>query len=201
MNTRRRKTGWKSLMALGGIWLLMNIFLCGSSASAEATTDEIADLLKDAQTSFEKQEFIASYETYRKVLVIDPMHQAAREKIYEIVTIYKTLEETARAASDEERADMFQRQHRAIIKEMLNIFTLQLEKQLAIYTDLKAKAKQGDDVQEQLMAELEHIIIILQQLKYMYIEFPREPAKAEKMVERIDKTLAAYQNELATYKK
>ncbi|GAK50960.1 hypothetical protein U14_02202 [Candidatus Moduliflexus flocculans] len=188
-------------MAWGVIWLLMNIFVRGSNASAEATADEIATLLKDAQTSFEKQEFIASYEAYRKVLAIDPMHQAAREKIYEIVTIYKTLEETARAANDEERADMFQRQHRTIIKEMLNIFTLQLEKQLTIYTDLKAKAKQGDDVQKQITTELEYIITTLQQLKYMYVEFPREPAKAEKMVERIDKTLTAYQNELATYKK
>jgi len=198
MTTRGSKRG---LSVWGYFWLLLSLFVGVASVAGDATSDEILALLQEAQASFEQQEFIASYESYRKILAIDPMHQAAREKIYEIVTIYKTLEETARSANDNERADMFQRQHRAIIKEMLNMFTLQLEKQLVTYTDLKAKAKQGEAIQDQIMPELERIIITLQQLKYIYVEFPREPAKAEKMIERIDKTLTNYQNELATYKK
>ncbi len=201
MNARRRKTGWNSLMAWGGVWLLLNIFSRGAGVSADSTSDEIASLLKEAQANFESREFIASYESYRKVLTLDPLHQAARDKVYEIVTIYKTLEETARAAEDEARADMFQRQQRTIIKETLNMFTLQLEQQLTTHTELKAKIKQGDAAQEQIVPELERIITILQQLKYIYTEFPREPSKADKMVERINKTLTTYQNELAAYTK
>ncbi len=201
MNARRRKTGWNSLMAWGGVWLLLNIFSGGAGVSADATSDEIASLLNEAQANFESQEFIASYESYRKVLTLDPLHQAARDKVYEIVAIYKTLEETARTAEDEARADMFQRQQRTIIKETLNMFTLQLEQQLTTYTGLKARLKQGEAVQEQIVPELEHIITILQQLKYMYVEFPRDPSKADKMVERINKTLITYQNELAAYTK
>lgn len=201
MNTCRRKTGWKSLMAWGAVWLLLNMFSGMRGACADPASDEVAALLKEAQASFEKQEFITSYELYRKILTIDPLHQAARERVYEIVTIYQTLEETARSANDSERADMFQRQHRTIIKETLNLFTLQLEQQLAAYSDLKAKAKQGEEIREQIVPELEGIITILQQLKYIYVEFPREPAKAEKMVERIEKTLTTYQHELAAYQK
>ncbi len=201
MNTCRRKTGWKRLMAWGAVWFLLNLLSGMRGAFADPASDEVAALLKEAQVSFEKQEFIASYELYRKILTIDPLHQTAREKVYEIVTIYQTLEETARNANDHERADMFQRQHRTIVKETLNLFTLQLEQQLTTYSDLKAKAKQGEEIREQIMPELERIITILQQLKYIYVEFPREPAKAEKMVERIEKTLATYQHELDAYKK
>ena len=188
-------------MAWGAVWFLLNLLSGMRGAFADPASDEVAALLKEAQVSFEKQEFIASYELYRKILTIDPLHQTAREKVYEIVTIYQTLEETARNANDHERADMFQRQHRTIVKETLNLFTLQLEQQLTTYSDLKAKAKQGEEIREQIMPELERIITILQQLKYIYVEFPREPAKAEKMVERIEKTLATYQHELDAYKK
>ena len=87
---------------------------------------------------------------------------------------------------------MFQRQYRTIIKETLNVFTLQLEQQLTAYSELKAKAKQGEDIRAQIIPALEHIVTILEQLKYLYIEFPREPAKAEKMVERITKTLMSW---------
>lgn len=160
----------------------------------------MAQWLEKAQTSFERQEFIASYEACRKALAIDPLHQAAREKVYEIATIYKVSEEAARKEQDDAQANMLQRQHRMIIRDMLNMFTLQLEQRLGTYSEYKTRAKQGENVQEKIEPELRGIITVLQQLKFIYEEFPRDSSKTDRMVERINKTLATYEQELAAYR-
>ena len=54
-------------------------------------------------------------------------------------------------------------------------------------------------MREKIEPELRGIITVLQQLKFIYEEFPRDSSKTDRMVERINKTLATYEQELAAY--
>ena len=199
--SEKHTTQWRILLSIGmACFLLWGGAFGRLALCAETEAEQVAQWLEKAQASFERQEFIASYEACRKALAIDPLHQAAREKVYEIATIYKVSEEAARKEQDDAQANMLQRQHRMIVRDMLNMFTLQLEQRLGTYSEYNTRAKQGENMQEKIEPALRGIITVLQQLKFIYEEFPRDSSKTDRMVERINKTLATYEQELAAYR-
>ena len=190
------------MRCIGMVVLIVTFWGVGANCGAQtdaASKEQIAQLLEDADVHFQRQEFLAGYELYRRVLSLEPMHQFARKKIYEIAGIYKTLEEIALKERNEAQATLLHRQYRSIVRYLLKVLTSQLNRTLQIYSNYLAAEKQGNDVKEKMLPVLENLLTILQELKNVYEQFPREDSNAGQMVERLNEAILKYEKELTRY--
>ena len=170
---------------------------CYAQSASEKETVE--QYLEDAQASFDKQEFSASFELYQRILVLDPSNQIAREKISELAEMYKTLEELARKNEELEKAELLRQQQREITRYLLKTLTSQLESSTQSYRVYKTAEKDGQEVKKLIVPVLENIIGVLSDLKGLYENVQEDKERTKQVVERIDKTLENYQRELKFY--
>ncbi|MBD3323128.1 hypothetical protein GF339_01005 [candidate division KSB3 bacterium] len=168
----------------------------GTAQPLEDRTQQIEQLAEEADAYFQQQEFLASYELYRSILLLDPTHELAQERIYEIADIYKTLAEMAKQDQNPEQSDILYHHYRDIVRDMLGLMTTRLKETLKIYNKLKLDATTED--QERIVV-LADIIDILRDLKTLYEDFPRENAETAQIVKKISATITKYEEELARY--
>jgi tetratricopeptide (TPR) repeat protein len=161
--------------------------------------EQIEKLLEEADNYFQLQEFAAGYELYLRVLGLNPSNQHARERIYEIINIYKTLIDTAQQEEDSDQAKLHYQKYRTIIRSLLQTLTNQLKRTIQKYGELVEIQKTGIDVKEEIIPVLSNIIQILQDLKTIYEDYPQGDSGTEKMIERINKTIKKYEQELSQY--
>lgn len=170
-----------------------------TSSTTSDSSEEIEQLLQTADTHFEKKEFTAAYDFYLRVLGSDPGNQHARENVYAIIKTYKTLMEAAQQAGDADQAALPQQKYRNFVRDFLKILTTQLKKKIQQYSELIAAEKTGEDVKEEIVPVLNHIIQILEDLKTVYKDFSQGDSGTAKMSERIEQTLRKYKLELSRY--
>lgn len=186
---------------LGGLLLICLVWGAESECDAQSApeSEKVAQFLQEAQTSFDEQEFSAGLELYQRVLVLDPANQTAREKISEIVDIYKNLEEIARKEEELEKAELLHQQQRDITRYLLKILTSQLEASIQSYRAYKTAEKDGQEIKELISPVLENIINVLTELKNLYQGVSGDKERTKQIVERIAKTLEHYEKELKYY--
>lgn len=170
-----------------------------TASTTASPAEQVKDLLGEADNYFQLQEFAAGYELYLRVLGLDPSNQHARKRIYEIINIYKTLLETAQKEEDSEQAKLYYQKYRTIIRSLLQTLTNQLKRTIQKYGELVETQKTGIDVNEEIIPILSNIIQILQDLKTIYEEYSQGDSGTEKMIERINKTIKKYEQELSQY--
>jgi hypothetical protein len=161
--------------------------------------ESVEKLLKEADAYFERQEFAAGYDLYLRVLGLDPSNLHARERIYNIINTYKTLIDRAQKEGNNDQATLFSQKYRNSIRDLLQILTTQLKRRIQRYGELVEAQKNGEDVKENIIPALSHVIQILQDLKTIYEEFSQENAEAEKIVERLSQSINKYEQELSFY--
>jgi tetratricopeptide (TPR) repeat protein len=171
-----------------------------TTSKTASPVEHVEELLNEADNYFQLQEFAAGYELYLRVLGLDPSNQYARNKIYEIITIYKTLMETAQKQGNSEQATLYYQKYRTIIRSFLQTLTNQLKRTIQSYGKLVETQKTGTDVKAEIIPALTNIIQILQDLKTIYEEYPQGDSGTEKIVERIKQTIKKYEQELSQYK-
>lgn len=170
-----------------------------ATPTAAPYTQEVAQLLQQADAHFDHQELTASYDLYLRVLTSDPGNPHAREKIYAIITIYRTLSEAAQKEGDQNQMTLQSQKYRNAVRDWLQILTTQLKRNIQRYGELVAAEKTGKDVKEDVIPVLTMLLQTLQDLKTVYAEFSRGDAGAEKMSERIGESIKKYEQELARY--
>ena len=170
-----------------------------TASTSVSPAEQIKNLLGEADNYFQLQEFAAGYELYLRVLGLDPSNQHARKRIYEIINIYKTLLETAQKEEDSEQAKLYYQKYRTIIRSLLQTLTNQLKRTIQKYGELVETQKTGIDVNEEIIPILSNIIQILQDLKTIYEDYSQGDSGSEKMIERINKTIKKYEQELSQY--
>ena len=175
----------------------------GRFAAAQAATDDAArtaqieQYLQEAAAHFANKELLESSDLYRRVLLLDPTQQFARQQIYEIAKLY--LSQLSNA--DPSQASLLQEQYRALVRDLLQLLTAQLNHTLQEYGRLIAAAKQGQDVMPQLAPALERVLGVLRDLADIYDNLPQETTDAQKMRDRLRQSIAKYEQELARYQK
>ena len=175
----------------------------GRFAAAQAATDDAArtaqieQYLQEAAAHFANKELLESSDLYRRVLLLDPTQQLARQQIYEIAKLY--LSQLSNA--DPSQASLLQEQYRALVRDLLQLLTAQLNHTLQEYGRLIAAAKQGQDVMPQLAPALERVLGVLRDLADIYDNLPQETTDAQKMRDRLRQSIAKYEQELARYQK
>lgn len=170
-----------------------------SDTKTPSRSEQVEQFLQEAEAYFEKQEFIASYELYRRVLSLDSTNEPARGKIYEIARIYQTLEKIARQEQDEEQAKLLYQQHRSIVRYLLSVLTQQLDLEFQTYSKLNLLKETGGDIKNDVIPVLQNLLKILRELKNIYEHFPREGSGTEKVIERLNDAIKKYEKELAHY--
>ncbi len=194
------RTCRKMLLRILALLYLLLVQAAFCSAQTSSDVARMDQLLQDAQSSFDKQEFSASFDLYQRVLALDPDNQIARKNIFEMAAIYKHLEEVARKYGEREKAQIFQQRQKDITRYLLKMFTLQLEISIKNYRTHKAVNETGEDMEEQIVLVLEKIIKALNDLKGLYKkEMTGDEERAKHMIERIDKSLQVYERELTQY--
>ncbi len=175
----------------------------GRFAAAQAATDDAArtaqieQYLQEAAAHFANKELLESSDLYRRVLLLDPTQQFARQQIYEIAKLYLSQLQNA----DPSQASLLQGQYRALVRDLLQLLTAQLNHALQEYGRLIAAAKQGQDVMPQLAPALERVLGVLRDLADIYDNLPQETTDAQKMRDRLRQSIAKYEQELARYQK
>lgn len=192
-------------------WLIVSLLLnysiqsgyaqleSGTASTTAAPGEQVEELLKEADNYFQLQEFTAGYELYLRVLGLAPSNQHARKRIYEIITIYKTLMDTAQDEGDRDQAELHYQKYRTIIRSLLQMLTNQLKRTIQKYGELVEAQKTGIDSREEIIPVLDNIIQILQDLKTIYEEYPQGDSGTEKMVARINTTIKKYEQERSQY--
>jgi hypothetical protein len=191
---------WISIMSVSGSGVGYAQTNPEMAPTVAAYTQEVAQWLQQADAHFDQQELTASYDLYLRVLTSDPGNQHAREKIYAIITTYKTLSETAQQEGKQNQMTLQSEKYRNAVRDLLQIRTIQLKRGLQQYGGLVAAEKNGKDVKEDVIPVLNMLLQILQDLKTVYAEFSRGDAGAEKMSERIGESMKRYEQELARYR-
>lgn len=188
--------------------ILMIVFLMPfggfSHKVSEAQSDakkssQIAQFLQEADKYFELQDFQPSYQFYRNVLALDPLHHYARERIYEIAKIYQTLEDVAIQQQNQEEADIFRQEYRTIIRYLLTLLTNQLQHFLDRYAEYTRIEDSDEETREHILTVLENILIILREIQMIYEQFPQNDTTSAQMVERIKGAIDKYQQEYTRY--
>ncbi len=184
-----------SVMAVFWIWTVPK----GAAQTEEETSraEQIEELLQEADAFFEKQEFIASYNLYRRALTLDSANQPARNKIYEIARVYQALEKIARQEENEEQAKLLYQHYRGIVRYLLSVLTEQLNLEFQTYGKLNLLKETGGNIKDDVMPVLQNLVNILKELKSIYEQFPREEAGTEKVVKRLNKAIEKYETKLA----
>lgn len=188
------------------IFFLLSAFLFAalspnlSQAQSETeSSSQIDQFLQEADRNFEQKNFRISYQFYRNVLALDPLHQYARERLYDIAKIYQTLENVALEQQNQEQATLFYQEYRTIIRYVLSLLTNQLQHFLEQYAEYTRLDAPDEETREKIVEALKNILLILPDIQAIYEQFPQDDANSAQMIDRIKQTIDKYQQEYTRY--